>query len=98
MSRLGRWWAIVKGWFREVRPPIPDTKGLEASEAVQDRVIEKLETHADAIIQRAIEQEPGLAPRVEDAVRRRQTELDVYVDTIRENRNEDDGRSTRRAV
>ncbi len=98
MSRLGRWWDIVRNWFREWRPPIPDTKGLEASEAVQDGVIEKLETHADEIIQRAIAQEPGLAPRVEDAVRRRQTELDVYVDTIRAKRDEGDGRSPRRAV
>ncbi len=95
---IGEWWAMVKGWFHERRPPIPDTKGLEASEAVTDRVIEKLETHADALIQRVIAQEPGLAPKVEDAVRRRQTELDVYVDAIRPRQDEDDGRSARRAV
>ncbi len=98
MNTLKEWWSVMRSWFREARPPIPDTKGLEASEAVQDRVIEKLETHADEIIQRAIAQEPGLAPRVEDAVRRRQTELDVYVDTIRSKRDEGDGRSPRRAV
>lgn len=72
----------MRSWFERVRPPIPDSKGQAQVEAVQDRLIEKLEAHADQLIQKAIQQEPGLAPRVEDAVRRRQTELDAYIDTI----------------
>ncbi len=97
MKTLKEWWSVMRSWFEGVRPPIPDAKGQAKVEAVQDQLIETLETHADAIIERAIQQEPGLAPRVDAAVRRRQTELDAYVDLI-QSRRDDDGRSTRRPV